>query len=63
MTINQRSDISTSAVIAEALKLQRSLGFEPAFLMLRARDVDPELARTILEVRSDRRKMAQPPEM
>lgn len=55
MTTNRRTDDSTSAVITEAFRLQRNLGFEPAFLMLRARGVDPQLARDLLDMRSERR--------
>lgn len=61
--MNKRLDTTTSALIAEALKLQRNLGFEPAFLMLRARDIDPELARSLLELQSDRRKAVEATEL
>lgn len=53
---NMRIDAVTSDAVKAALRMQRDLGFEPAFLSLRARGVDAELARVLLDGRKDRRK-------
>lgn len=60
MVNNRRFDISTSLAITEAFKLQRLLGFEPAFLMLRSRGVDSQLARELLNLPSERRQGPRP---
>ena len=53
---DKRRDTDTAQAVKAALRLQRELGYEPAFLSLRARGVDPDLARILLDSRSDRRK-------
>lgn len=55
MQTERRNDAETARVVADALELQRKIGFEPAFLALRARGVGVDLARDVLALHIDRR--------
>lgn len=60
MSEERRIDLTTSESVADAFRIQRKLGFEPAFLSLRAHGVSIELARELLEANKDRRASVQP---
>lgn len=55
--MNRRVDRITAAQIGKALRMQRELGFEPAFLSLRAYGVEALVARGVLHARGDRRTL------
>lgn len=60
MTTERRYDRTTAEHIKTALRAQRQLGFEPAFLVLRAQGVDVDLARAVLGECKDRRSNTPP---
>lgn len=55
MEKDRRKDLDTAELIREALRMQRSLGFERAFLQLRAQGMAVDLARDVLAPHHDRR--------
>ena len=55
MTTDRRQDFTTAAYVREALEMQRMIGFEAAYSLLRGHEIDDQKARSLLVPQQDRR--------